>query len=153
MGSVSWDWTDGQKGGDAGFPGRGSAQIIYSVFPYFHFLFNLRDVLQSFGEPTHVIAIARQKSIDRTDLCYETRVVYLPQGLMLQSDCFAKPDLKENTLFAQVVFFVPGLEGLRDASGVAERHPDWVLPWQGFKGFDFYCRDEWNGQFCRGVAP
>lgn len=149
LGDVSWDWINGDKGGYANYPINTSAQIIGSIFPAFRQRYALRDVLQAYGEPSHILAQAKQGPDIGSGIFYDVWLVYLPQGLALTGGGATKPDL-ENMYLDRVIFYIPTREGLEANVWLAKEHPEWVLPWQGFKGFDYYCRDETHGIECRG---
>lgn len=153
LGRVTWNWVDGQEGGYANYPAKTSTEIIYSIAPLFRKTFRLTDVLETYGTPSHIIATA-QPAPDRysptiTKIFYDSWFIYLPQGLVVRSGGPDKPDLSQDTLFDQVVFFVPTQEGLEKSISIAREHSEWILPWQGFRNFEFYCRDVDGGRLCR----
>ena len=148
-GYVYWYWSNGQDGGAAYYPAQTPTQIISDIFPYFRKQFELRELIQAFGDPTHVVAIASQAP-DAPRIFYHIWFVYLPNGLALATGSPTKPELNTDLLLNEVLFFAPTNEGLTKAIPPAINHPDWVLPWQGFKSFDYYCRDELNGKACSG---
>lgn len=149
LGGVSWNWADAQEGGVAYYSISNSSQIINMIAPIFWTPFQLRDVMATYGDPSHIVAIAQQPP-DATTYSYDLWFIFLPQGLALRNGRPQKPDLGENMLIYQVIFFVPTLEGLEASIWITKEHPDWVIPWEGFKGFDYYCRDAVNGRACRG---
>lgn len=150
--SVSWNWVVSGQTGDAFYPHSNSETII-TITPHFGMYYSFRDVVQAYGEPTHIVAIARQLISERPTLCQEARFVYVPYGLELRSDCNSKLELNENISFLGASFFIPTREGYESIDETARRHPDWMIPWQGFKGFEYYCRDEQGGKLCRGEFP
>lgn len=149
FGVVSWDWLGGQQGGGAEYPARTSTQVIFAISPIFYTTYSLREIMEVYGNPSHIIAEAKIAP-DMPKIFYSFWVVYLSQGIALRGGGPDKPELDAHTLFYSVGFFVPTQEGLEQSVRFAKEHPDWVIPWEGFKGFDYYCRDELNGRVCRG---
>jgi len=150
-GYVSWEWVNSQTSATASYS-TDNSEIILDVMPDFGIYYSLRDVIQAYGEPTYVIAIAQLTVSERPKLCQEARFWYIPYGLVLRSDCHTKLDLDENLSFRLISFFAPG-EAYIVIDSTGRQHPDWMIPWQGFKGFDFYCRDTQSGKLCRGETP
>lgn len=147
LGRLSWDWKNGNKGGYVYY--SPSNETISIVAPIFDAWFSFHDVLQTYGEPSHITAWIYQ-SPDVSSKNYHMVLVYLSQGFEIWGNQLTKPNLNEDMLFNQVMFFEPTREQLEASDGTAKQHPDWLIPWQGFKGFDYYCRDEQNGKYCRG---
>jgi hypothetical protein len=152
LGSVYWNWANGARGGEAVFEAQTTAQLIYEIKPRFpQSLFNLREVMQAYGEPSHIVAQAYSNPDIGSGITYELWIIYLDKGFVLTAGYLnKKPDLSQSTRFDYVLFFIPTRDGLAKSVYVASNHPEWVLSWQGFKGFDFYCRDESNGRLCAG---
>lgn len=143
--SVGWDWVSGTRGGAARYDNLPSDQTIYGIWPIYHDLFRFRDISEAFGEPSHVMARAYKSPFQGKTLT-QVWIIYLDRGFLLWTE---QKDLDKDTAFWDLAFFVPTLNGLAKVEPWARFHPDWVIPWQGFKGFDFYCRDELNGRECR----
>jgi hypothetical protein len=151
-GRISWDWIIGLPSGGALYF-TDSKEIVFNITPDFGIDYSLKVIMQSYGEPTYIIAIARQTISENPKLCQEIRLVYISRGIALLSDCYTKFELNENTRIGKILFIIPTREGYETIDNTTKRHPDWLLPWQGFKGFDYYCRDEFNGKLCRGEMP
>ncbi len=148
LGYVFWDWVDGQSGGEAEFHAQTPDQVIYSIAPDFHGMIHFQQIIDAFGEPTDVHAQA-VRNPDAT-VSYALRIVYRNLGILLQKAGVQKLELRPDMTFEQIVFFEPTEQTLRIELGGAAAHPEWLLPWQGMKDFDFYCRDSVNGRACRG---
>lgn len=151
VGYVFWDWVDGQSGGGAEFHAQTPDQVVYAISPDFYGRIHLQQIIDAFGEPTYVHAQA-ERNPDNS-VSYSLRIVYRPRGILLLQGGFRKPELNPDMTFRQIVFFEPTEQTLKIELGGAAAHPDWLLPWQGIKDFDFYCRDEENGRACRGEPP
>ncbi len=148
VGYVFWDWADGQTGGEAEFHAQTPDQINYLIAPDFQGMIHLQQIIDAFGEPTDVHAQAIRNPDTTVD--YALRIVYRNLGILLQNSGFQKPDLRPDMTFEQIVFFEPTEQTLKIVLGGASAHPQWLLPWQGIRDFDFYCRDSENGRACRG---
>jgi len=141
-GHVIWSWVgrEGREGGWATFHAQTPSSPIYIINPLFPASFRLGDVIQSYGEPSHVIAKAFPRP-DSEGFDYDLRILYRSQGFILLDGGAIKPVLNADTLFGSVVFFALNEEGLRAALAGAADHPEWVIPWQGMKDYDYYCTD------------
>ena len=144
---LSWVWKDGTSGGYGYYSSQNANRYVYHIRPYYHTVFHLRDIIQSLGEPTHVIATGIRSPYEGNRVYYVTWIVYLSKGFVLYAD---GKYLDEDKLFGNLEFFTPTVDGLRLVMVGAGRHPEWLVPWQGFKDFDFYCRDATGGRECRG---
>jgi hypothetical protein len=147
-GYVFWDWVNGRSGGGAKFHAQTSDKVVYAIAPNFSERVHLQQVIDAFGEPTYVHAQAERNPDDTVS--YVLRIVYRNQGILLQQAGVQKLDLRPDMTFEKIVFFEPTEQTLKDELGGAAAHPEWLLPWQGIKDFDFYCRDSENGKLCHG---
>jgi len=140
-GIVTWNWvSSGEKGGEAYFHTQPPSSPIYAIHPYLPPC-KLRDVIQAYGDPSHVAATSYYPS-DSSDMFYSLSILYLSQGFILFSEGGrSKPILSEDTSLESVIFFAPGIEGLQKASLALAIDLERFAPWQGIKDFDFYCRD------------
>ena len=144
VGVVEWNWTNtGRRGGGAEFHAQTPSSPIYLVAPIFPVSFKLGDVIQAYGEPSHIIASSYYGPDIDSGVFYDLSILYLPQGFIIGvAGGRVKPTLSVDTLSEAVVFFAPGEEGLRSAFQWAAAYPNGLIPWQGMKDFDYYCRDE-----------
>ncbi len=142
MGEVRWSWVgkEGRDGGWAVFHSQTPSSPIYAIYPYFPASFRLGDVIQAYGEPSHIIAKAFRRP-DSEGVDYDLGLLYRSHGFILGVGGPMKPVLSLDTLLERVSFFAPSDEGLQAVLGGAADHPEWVVPWQGMKDFDYYCTD------------
>ena len=146
---VVWTWaTEGSfQGGQASFRNETSDQTITLITPYYPTDFKLGDVIHAFGEPSEIAATASHNP--EKGFTYAIRLVYRSQGFVLSDGWTSKPSLNAELSFSKVVFFAPTDEGLATAlPGIADR-TGWLVPWQGFKKFDYYCRDDGIDRACQ----
>lgn len=144
-GVVEWSWAGtGRQGGGADFYARIPPSPIYLVYPSYPVYFKLGDVIQAYGEPSHIIAKAFHRP-DKPGVDYDLRILYRPQGFILGVGGPKKLVLSADTLFESLSFFAPddeGLQAMLKTLGGPSTHPEWMVPWQGMKDYDYYCRDE-----------
>jgi hypothetical protein len=143
-GYVTWTWVgrQGQEGGLATFDAQTPAGPVYVIEPYYPASFRLGDVMQAYGEPSHIIARSYHGPDIGSGVFYDLRIVYRSQGFLLIDGGRNKPVLGADTRFESVIFFALSDEGFQAALAGAAAYPEWLNPWQGLKDFDFYCRDE-----------
>lgn len=141
-GYVLWEWVDRGEGGEAIFHAQTPSSPVYAIHPNLPTTFRFGDVIQVYGEPSHVMARSYYGPDVGSGIFYDLSIVYLSQGFILYDGKGGKPVLSADTRFSGVTFFVPGDEGLEAALGGTDPYLTWITPWQGMKDFDFYCRDE-----------
>ena len=77
-------------------------------------------------------------------ISYDLSIIYLPIGLRLHTSSSSRPvTLNADTKLEDVTFSDPDREELTAPQ-------EFLVPWVGIKSFDFYCKDEENGNACRG---
>jgi hypothetical protein len=151
-GILLWDWVGSQRTGTALY--STDTDIIFSINPTFAIRHSLHNVIQAYGEPSHILARAYQASSEKLSRCQDVQFLWINNGIALDiGECNSKLQWDENMDFSIIIFFVPTLDGFYAINGYAVQHPTWVIPWQGLKTFDYYCRDEFNGKLCRGELP
>ena len=141
---VNWTWVDGSEGGRAIFDAQTVSQTIYAIQPVLPTSFKLQDVIAAYGNPSHVIAAASRSPDFGGPISYDLSIIYLPLGLRLHTSSSGEPTtLNADTKFEDVTFSEPDRKELTAPQ-------KFLVPWVGIKSFDFYCRDEENGNACRG---
>ncbi len=140
-GGIDWDWAAGGLGGSAYFNnGKPQQTILWtqlSLPP-----FTLAEVIQAYGEPSHIVARRRDNTEARETgrTIYDLHFVYVPYGFFLSENRLSsKPTFGRQEVFSTLTLFVPTAQGFSDATGIP---PEFLAPWQGFQTFDVYCRDE-----------
>jgi hypothetical protein len=149
LGFVNWTYSNGSVEGGAVFNIQASSPTVYAISPGFPSAVRLSDVMKTYGDPKYVVAAAlRNPHSDGTS--YALRIIFWPQGILLSKDGLVKPTLDDDTEFEQVTFFEPTEQALKAELAGLANHPEWMVPWQGLNGFDFYCKDKENGRVCSG---
>lgn len=141
FGNIFWDWKDQNKGsGDLVYNPEAPIKIINFIALDYNVSFKLTEVMQVYGEPSHVQATATINP--DFSYSYDIKVVYLSQGFALRTSVTSKnasnkPTLNETTTLERLDFFIKGIDGFAESY---KRPPlkTYLVPWQGFKDFDFY---------------
>lgn len=151
-----WKWSapkrDYSDGGFAAYKVNDPTKTIVAIIPkYDPVRFSYKEIVTVFGEPSHVLATARPCS----DVCpqYYFNLVYLNQGLKVKLfdnyDRTIKPKIDDQVPYNSIEIFEPGLNGYSKAytnpkvTGylVPFEEGKLLVTWQGFKPFEFYCRN------------
>lgn len=141
----TWKWTQGDTSGGSTYYNQEAPQTVYGIWPAYRTSFTFRDIINAYGEPSHIMARGFRSSHENRTYS-QVWIVFLSKGFALSTE---QKDLSENTDFSDLTFFAPTLDGFVKVEPLPKLHPDWLVPWQGFKGFDYYCHDESSGKECR----
>jgi len=146
-GLLSWNWVGGKittndEWGTVGSMAQDTnpAKTIILIFPKLT-TYKLKEVIQAFGEPSHVAA-TDETIPEGYPHTYVLKFVYLKQGFFVETK-FSK--LATSSVEDEVnspIFFAPGSEGFAKF-----KYPPVLVAWQGHKSFNFYCRSS-NGKPC-----
>jgi hypothetical protein len=136
---VDWKWVGIKYGGLLRTNG-GTVSMILVDLPQDVIL---RDVIGAYGEPSHIVA-ARFMGDHGDGPFYILSLAWESHGFALESgSLYAEaPALSPDLPFLKL-YFSQSAEII--LPGLAEKEE--LLPWQGFKDFNAYCRDE-AGQPC-----
>jgi hypothetical protein len=141
QGEVNWDWANGTPGGQLKFHNNTPGKIIYSIEPsYVNYpaYYKLGTIIKAFGEPDYVEALAGISLLDKKR-SYNLYYFYSKIGVSISAgDGGTKPVLSGD-LFVNAFGFND-----TDPNGVfmqnIKNNPGMILPWEGYKNYDFYCR-------------
>jgi len=120
-------------------------QTITAISLFFQPPLSFQDLIAVYGEPSHIMVAAHFDAA--AGILYTFGVVYLNQGLFLMDDRpnpQVKPVLESTTKFNAVTFFAPTTAGFDNAiewSFPVHQPSTLLVPWQGFRPMQFYCRD------------
>jgi hypothetical protein len=149
LGEISWGWRNGNTHleGRAFSDGNSSRQIIHSVWLLFTDEITLQDVIDIYGEPTHVVARAGYNPVGGVTSMLQ--ILYSAQGFGITGNVPTKiePSLHLNSVF----FFSPGIDNFAQLFPEYKSNPNLIVAWQGYQSFEFYCRDDYEGKACQGV--
>lgn len=144
-GDLRWKWSDGTVGGRGISYAKTSQHIIIFIQPSYPTRFRFHDVIAVYGEPSHVMASAGYPPDFGSPIGYSLLIFYKNKGLVFAGgydvDNLGKPILSLDMSVGSPGFYEPTSSGFDAAFRVYAAAPKKLVEWQGFKGFDFYCRD------------
>lgn len=117
-----------------------SSTVYLIEVHYPSLLLAFQDVIDAYGEPSHVLAGADPDG-GNDDTVYNLEIVYIPQGFALVwiGAGTSKPYFRPNWRNFYLYFFEPTLEGYALAYG-NPRVTEGLVPWRGMLSFDDYCQ-------------
>jgi len=148
--AITWEWYLDNKlyVSDASFDPKDPNQVIYSIRPTFEVSLTpskvdlkLKDVIQEYGEPPYVIALNNRLVKNNH---YNFTFIYVTRGVSFQSSVDKKSNFNSNMKLEKPELFIPTEAGFQKIFGPLRLI---AIKWEGFKDFDFYCRDD----FCADV--
>lgn len=149
-GTVSWNYGTNGTHGTASYQANSSTQVIRIVGAGFQKSFKFSELIAAYGQPTHMDVTAGT-IVDQHGLTftYGVLVIWIDQGFALGVGGFTKPNITNDLSLDGLRFFEPTLE--KYAKTYPYPEANMLVPWQGFKDFDFYCRDPYSksGEDCR----
>jgi hypothetical protein len=119
-----------------------SDQVIISIAPSFRDFYKLSDIQKAYGEPSNIIATV---GLGENGYSYAVRLLYLSKGLTLElhnDNRNTKPILNPESTLKFPQFYDPNLEGYKK---VFTFNSKTFLDWEGFKPFEYYCRELYTG--------
>lgn len=138
LSSISWVWAEGGGGGEVYYPVGSIKAPVYSIRVSYPSDYQLKEIINKFGEPDYVFA--RRYLGDGAGYVYGVEFIYTLKGFLIESSDkpSQKPDLRPEMAVSDLYVFPAGskLEYLGDS------YVKGAQPWQGFKDFDYYCREE-----------
>jgi hypothetical protein len=129
---IEWTWVDQKYGGWLSTSGVTVSWLLVEL-PHEVLL---RDVVAAYGEPSHIAAswhFGVDSSAYSLAFVWESAGFALDSGIAYQKAPALGPDLALHKLYfsAEPTVIMPTVWGKLT-----------LLPWEGFKDFDAYCRDE-----------
>lgn len=144
--NIVWNWSNG-GGGFASFLAKTPSQIVYSISPSFEVAFRLSDIIQVYGEPSHVETVVYFAG--GIWWSYSISFVFLNHGFKLGSHSYEKPVINSDFPVFGLTFFPVTTE--EEYIKSVPNEPQRLVKWQGYKGFDFYCRNAKGQNYCEKV--
>lgn len=144
LGFVRWTWKNGAMGGSARFYPNSESSKIESIAPAFSG-FRLNQIIETYGEPTHVIAQAKKPPEGKEEI-YLLAFVYLNRGFAIwTAGVYPDPPMLESDMWLPgLKFFASNTAAVSNAMNVPRES---IIPWKGFREYFYYCRDP-NGNEC-----
>ncbi|HUS15753.1 MAG TPA: hypothetical protein VM536_12140 [Chloroflexia bacterium] len=139
-GYIRWNWIDGQPGGEAEYRMGAADPVIDAINPYLPGSVTLQQVIDRYGQPTHIRARGGY-GVEGQGPAYGLTVIYDSYGVELEapSGWRRKLELSPQTAFDRVRFYAPPREPSR-----------WAQPWRGMLSFEAYCV---NDRTLKGPCP
>jgi hypothetical protein len=142
LGFVEWNWAiggSGPKNGEAVFYKDDINHTIFRIHPIYKDQFRLKDVIQAYGQPSHVVTTVYLDSHTGHPSFYELTIIYLPLGFSLYYNKLVPPQINENLVMETPIFFTRNKPELLEGAFLQKDAK--LVQWQGFKDFDFYLEE------------
>ncbi len=136
---LNWDWKGTDRGGKIWFHPATPAKTVYSIATGLPGT-KLGDIIAAYGEPTYISVLSGPPVEQGQSTTYSIMVMFLSKGLYMNYQSKSKPSFNSDLLMVSPVFFEPNsLEQVAKLLSLGETNV--ILPWQGFKSVDYYCRN------------
>ncbi len=155
-----WSWSasatkrDYPDGGFAVYKANDPSKTVLVIIPkYEATTFTYKEISAAFGEPSHILVTAEHCVDFPPCPRFYFTLVYLNKGLkvklFLDSVKLKQPAINDQMIFSGIEIFEPGLDGYAKAYTVNKvagyqvpfEEGKLLVSWQGFKSFEFYCRN------------
>jgi hypothetical protein len=150
--TIEWDWVGGKNrptGMATCNPCTRSAPVLNYLGMSFEVSYKLQDIIDAYGEPTHIETILYP--IDK-QWNYSTSILFLNHGFKIGFQTYTKPifspDLTEEF---GVGFFPITDENTYNTQAIKVGEEPRTSVWEGYKSYDFYCRDLKGQDYCKQV--
>lgn len=152
-GVLVWNWINGTPGGDLSYHLGTPDQLVYQIRPEIS-LVQLGEVIDAYGEPSHIVAAAEHGVDIGSGTVYQLDFIWLSNGFAMRHsnsgpDLHTKPSFDSEMILWQVTFFIPTLDAASHVIPTGQNRVR-LSKWEGFKSFDYYCKDDSYGEVCRG---
>jgi hypothetical protein len=148
--SIGWNWFNFDKskssdphnprprGGFATYELVTGKQIVKQIAPQGFSDLKLKDLIQAYGEPSHIDASVLYNS-HSSEYFYFTVVVYLNSGFSIRTSALkGKVEINPELKLQLPNFFQADLEGYKQENIDADKT---LVKWQGFQDWKFYCKN------------
>lgn len=150
IGNVIFNWQDARRAVYARYTTKTTKRIITSITVFYYNTFKLKDIIDAYGEPTHVEALL----IPNNGIHYSIRFYWLSQGLSVGPPSSSKSynlsaDMPISDSDGAIQLL--GIQHAEELNGLNGGKSYFLVPWQGYKDFAFYCRNYLDGTPCNPV--
>lgn len=145
-GTISWSWQGSDLSNEALYDLDTTPQVVSVIRPYFEYVpnadetFQFHEVIAAYGDPSH-IRVEEFFDLHGAGPFYKIEIVYTEYGFSIGQRRLhrSKLVLDDRLVFSRIIFYA--LPYTIDSAS--------MVPWEGFKGFDYYCRNTSNdGNAC-----
>ncbi len=138
-GELKWHWQGVDAGGIIEYHAQSKVKTIYAIFSGL-LDYKLSDIIAAYGEPSHVSILSGPPNKEGEPVSYSYMFMYLSKGFYMNYQSQAKLILDTNFPVKYPSFFA--LDSLDSVAKLLSLgNTNVILPWQGFKSLDFYCRN------------
>lgn len=126
------------------------SKIIQAIKPFYYQNFTFGEIIKAYGEPSHIILHGQpfEKNAQMDE--YYLTFLYQPQGFALtmytSSPVVGKFEITPDLLMDAPFFYDSKSVPLSDIGGMVGSDIGDLRPWEGFKGFEYYCN---TAVYCR----
>lgn len=119
------------------------SKLIKAIKPFYYQNFTFGEIIKAYGEPSHIILHGQpyEKNAELDE--YHLSFLYQPQGIALRmytsSPVVGKFEITPELLIDPPFFYDPKSVPLSDIGGDVGSNIGDLRPWEGFKGFEYYC--------------
>jgi hypothetical protein len=141
---VSWKWWGQNYGGSFSYAANTESKLLKGIFIDLKGWFKLKDIIQAFGEPSHIYATGTDL-IHGPGYFYGLDLIWERQGLRVpffqgqQSPPVLTPELTAYSTDGRTPIYIVEPGDLSNFEFGGELGT--IRPWQGFRPFGFYCYD------------
>jgi hypothetical protein len=139
-GEISWSWPGVEKRGGRVFYARigdVAGSVVYAIWPGFGEGVRLGEVIQAFGEPSHV-KIREVKILEPPtprEAWYTYTLIWIENGFLVKGNPVNRTKIDNAFVIYTIGFFEPSMEGYIALEGNSGANP--VL-WHGYGDSDTY---------------
>jgi hypothetical protein len=156
-GAVTWYWAGQGAVNAALFDTNDPNKVIRNILVVFPRSLLFGEVLEAYGEPSHLIV---HNSIKPNGQHLNILAIYVPQGFALEArigplESIDKP-LDKELVFDTGYFFKPNEDEIAGAVSSSWTNEDirrFLVPWQGFQDYSYYCREFYEGDTSCSYSP
>lgn len=135
---LAWKWITNVPGGTLYSIHNSSQSVVKEIDPYYDPMeLTLNNIIQLLGQPNYILA-DREKAAEGPPV-YGVSILFTQQGFLINANNVpqTQPILEPNMLVKQPRFFPPQ----NNPGDLGKPYSTQSQVWQGFKDFNFYCRD------------
>lgn len=143
-GYIQWTWKKDKSKGNATFDPQTSPAIISEVNTMIPSTYRLQEVIQHYGEPSAVVAVAGHEVDIGSPIAKRLQIVFEPLGFYLTAKIVPQIIDGDTITYAPILFDSTS-KRLED---VLNSPSSFISKWSGFNTFKFYCKDNEQGKAC-----
>ncbi len=145
-GTADWTWqsTNGpyKRDGELQFITKEGVQVVGLIAVSYEKSFKLGEIIQAYGNPNYVSASLGIGEIPTNIYAYITKLYFVKNGFYLYLSSKTKPTIDQDITYNNILIsnYDPFNSNDPLTLPTIKDSPDLLVGWQGYKGFDYYCR-------------